>query len=267
VAEAPADTPVTLPNLEDIAPGLVLADSIVGPISESLRGGRKQVVLTCRLDALWQGAYALHPVTASFGPHGERTVPGPVLTVRDLTDAERQAVAQLAPNAEPLGPPWNPWRTWWVWGGLAVLLAIAAAAGVYGYRRWRYRPRVRAPRPPWETAYARLRELDAKRLPESGQYALFYVQLSAILRAYVEDRFHLHAPEQTTEEFLDEASSSGAVNDEHQALLAAFLRHSDRVKFARFEPTVHDMEVSMTHVLRFIDETVPAEPASKDAAA
>jgi hypothetical protein len=116
-------------------------------------------------------------------------------------------------------------------------------------------------------AYDRLRALDEKRLPEAGQYGLFYIQLSTILRAYVEDRFHLHAPEQTTEEFLEEAARSGAVNDAHQKLLAEFLRHSDRVKFARLEPTVHDMEVSMTHVLRFIDETVPREEeAAEDAA-
>lgn len=267
VAEAPEDAAVAFPSVEDIAPGLALADSVVGPISESLPGGRKRVTLTCRLDALWQGDYTLRPVTASFGAYGERTVPAPVLSVRDLTEAERAAVAQFAPNAEPLGPPWNPWRAWWVWALAGLGLALALFGGVFAYRRWRYRPRVRPPKPPWEVAYDRLRALDEKRLPEAGQYGLFYIQLSAILRAYVEDRFHLHAPEQTTEEFLEEAARSGAVNDAHQQLLAEFLRHCDRVKFARLEPTVHDMEVSMTHVLRFIDETVPHEDeAAEDAA-
>ena len=55
-----------------------------------------------------------------------------------------------------------------------------------------------------EMAYARLRALVAEKLVEQGRIKEFYERISGILRHYIEDRFDLHAPERTTEEFLAE---------------------------------------------------------------
>ena len=50
-----------------------------------------------------------------------------------------------------------------------------------------------------------LNRLRAQGLIEQGQFEDYYVQLSSIVRHYLEDRFHLRAPEMTTEEFLHDA--------------------------------------------------------------
>ena len=100
--------------------------------------------------------------------------------------------------------------------------------------------------------------LDERHLPKAGRYEPYYVDLSAILRYYIEDRFHLHAPEQTTPEFLAELSGSGYLDEGHERFLGAFLRHCDLVKFAQYVPTVNDMELRFTEVLRFVDDTVPS---------
>jgi hypothetical protein len=94
------------------------------------------------------------------------------------------------------------------------------------------------------------------------------VDLSGIVRYYIEDRFHVHAPEQTTPEFLAEISSVGLLDDSHERLVAEILRHSDQVKFARYLPTLHEMEKSFAQVLQFVDETVPKveEKAGEEAA-
>jgi hypothetical protein len=155
-----------------------------------------------------------------------------------------------------------------VLGGAAAMLALAGLVW-FLYRYWR-RPKtvsVAPPVPAWERAYERLRALDARQLPQSSEFEPFYVELSSILRHYIEDRFMLHAPERTTPEFLAEASGAGALTEDHQKLLAGFLRHSDRVKFAKFEPTVTEMDHSMSLVLHFVDETVPKpEPTREEAA-
>ncbi|MDX9973530.1 MAG: hypothetical protein RBU21_11140, partial [FCB group bacterium] len=116
-------------------------------------------------------------------------------------------------------------------------------------------------------ARERLAALGAKGLADSGQFGIFYVELSDILRRYTEDRFHLHAPERTTPEFLAEAASSGLFNAEHQSLLETVLRHADRVKFARHEPGAVEMEQDFNEVRRFVEETVPRTTAPAEEAA
>jgi len=138
-----------------------------------------------------------------------------------------------------------------------LLAALGAGVAALLLKRLREK-RIEPVRPPWETAYGRLRELDAANYPEQGEYETFYVELSSIVREYIEGRFHIHAPEQTTPEFLSESARSGALTDAHQRRLGRFLKHSDRVKFAQYEPSIEEMERSFTLVLHFIDETIPA---------
>ena len=88
--------------------------------------------------------------------------------------------------------------------------------------------------------------------------------VSDVLRGYVEERFELHAPERTTEEFMDELRSNHKLRFEHKALLEDFLSRCDLVKFARFEPTVPELEGLLESALRFIDETAPVDPATNE---
>ena len=62
-------------------------------------------------------------------------------------------------------------------------------------------------RVPDSIGYSRASGFDIVRwmeegLIDKGEQKLFYLKISAILRHYVEDRFGMHAPENTTEEFL-----------------------------------------------------------------
>lgn len=91
-----------------------------------------------------------------------------------------------------------------------------------------------------DIARERLRELLDSRLHESDVHA-FYIELTAIVRWYVEQVTGIHAPERTTEEFLYEISR---LRPAHPFLtpiirrdLQEFLEAADMVKFARFRPT------------------------------
>ncbi len=92
---------------------------------------------------------------------------------------------------------------WWLW--LLLVLGVAAVPAAWLLlRRRRAKQLVRVFRPAHELAYARLRALVAENLVEQGKIPEFYERISGILRHYIEDRFDLHAPERTTEEFLEE---------------------------------------------------------------
>jgi hypothetical protein len=237
---------------------------------EHLRGGRVRLSKTYVLDPIFIGNYVVAPVEVTVqretGPE-TITIPSPTVRVRDLTPEEREAAEQFAPNAGLVNPYPGLARDWRVWAALGVAAVIAVALVVYLVRRRRVAEEAAPPAPPWEVAYARLRALDAKHWPEAGEVEAFYVELSDIVRHYIEDQFALHAPEQTTPEFLNEAARSGVFTESQQTLLAVFLRHCDRVKFAKYEPGLDEMERSFASVLRFIDETVPAQPQPEEDAA
>lgn len=148
---------------------------------------------------------------------------------------------------------------------LIALLIAAVAVGLGAWLLRSYLARVRKlaveapPIPPHEAALAALRDLLARGLIEQNQIEPFYVEVSAIARRYLESRFQLHAPEQTTEEFLRDVASAGALSVQHQKLVAAFLDQCDLVKFARHQPGQADMRAAHAAAERLVRETIPTE--------
>lgn len=260
--EAPAGMQVQLPDMLEKFGGLPSSD--VKRKTEKIGGGRQRIIETYVLDPVWAAEYRIYPVEVKYGDNESVTVPSPALRVRDLTEEEQAQVAQFVDIEDPLTPPGALAKNWkYIALGVAVAVAALAAIFVVIWRRQRWRKPV-PPAPPWEVAYQRLRELDERRLPQEGEYEPYYVDLSWILRYYIEDRFRVHAPEQTTQEFLQTASGNGIFSPTQQQLLAAFLKHCDNVKFAQYVPNAEEMEQSFATVLQFVDETVPAPEPPKE---
>jgi hypothetical protein len=154
----------------------------------------------------------------------------------------------------------------YAWIGWTLLAIAGVALAWYLWRRFRNRkrePKAVPSIPPHRKAKDRLR--NAEEL-YSDPYA-FCSLVSDVTRGYLEDRFELHAPERTTEEFLEEMRSSPALAPEHKALLEDFLARCDLVKFARFEPTQGELKGLLEAALRFIDETTPGMAATVQPAA
>ena len=143
--------------------------------------------------------------------------------------------------------------------GLLVALLLAGAI-LFAIRRALTKPRTilhhPPPPPPHETALRALRALRAEGWIEQENVEPFYVALSGIVRRYLEDRFGLHAPERTTEEFIRDATTSGHLVQAHQALTIEFLEQSDLVKFARHRPGASEMETAYAAAERLVRETM-----------
>lgn len=138
-------------------------------------------------------------------------------------------------------------RTWpRVLAGCCVLAAIVAGI-LYLVRRPRPSP---PPPPPHETALRRLREL-ADRGLSADRIEPFFVEVTGIVRDYIEQAFGVRAPEQTTEEFLAEMVTSPAVA-RHRAVLEPFLVAADEVKFACMRPDVAAMRRAFETAETFI---------------
>ena len=156
----------------------------------------------------------------------------------------------------------------WVWGlFIVIILAIAASLLI----RWiMTKPRTflhyPTPAPPHERALKALESLKGKGLVEKGLVEPFYVELSLIVRRYIEERFGLKAPERTTEEFIREAVGSKLLTMDHQALVQGFLEQSDLVKFARHNPRAEDMLAAFASAERLVRETIPPPPLAQEGA-
>lgn len=140
----------------------------------------------------------------------------------------------------------------WVWVGVALLFASVLSWVVVWVRRAR---RAILRRSAYDVAMGRLNSLRSKGLPTPEKTDSWYVEVSDIVRRYVEDRFGLRAPELTTEEFLHEARRSAGLSPEHRSLLSTFLEQCDRVKFAAYRPPGKESLNVLADAGRFVEET------------
>jgi hypothetical protein len=137
---------------------------------------------------------------------------------------------------------------------LWVLLGVAAVAGLIWWWLKRKKPERIDPAlliPPHRRAKERLR---AATELLSDPYA-FCSLVSDVIRVYLEERFNLHAPDRTTEEFLEELRAGSQLNEDQKGLLENFLTKCDLVKFARVEPSEPELRDLLEAALRLIDET------------
>jgi hypothetical protein len=159
--------------------------------------------------------------------------------------------------------------SFYVWaGGVAVLLAAAAAGIAWAIaRHYQSGPATARRVAPDVWAMDQLRALSESDLLGRGLIHDYYMRLSEIVRGYIEDRFGVRAPEQTTDEFLAEARMHGALGDAHKSLLADFLMACDMVKFARYEPPREESDRAFDAARDFVRQTAPRANVNADGTA
>ena len=122
------------------------------------------------------------------------------------------------------------------------LYVIAAAIVLAGLVIWLWRRRKKSEavaeakpvdtRPPWVIADEALRKLRESGLLANGEFKLFYLRLTDILRAYIEPRFGVDALDRTTSELREELAQI-SLDDHNYDLLFGLFDSADLVKFAK----------------------------------
>jgi uncharacterized membrane protein len=137
---------------------------------------------------------------------------------------------------------------------IAVIILIVLAVTLLKKRR-KPQETMTPPRPAHEIAYEALRELMSRDYIKAGRVREYYFELSNIVRHYIEDRFHLKAPEMTTEEFLTTLKYSEVLNRDQKGVIKEFLSHCDMVKFAKYLPDEKEVASSYGSAKKLIDGT------------
>lgn len=204
------------------------------------------------------GDYEIPALTVTRNGADEiATEPLTVVVESVIEDTESPELRDIA---DPIDVP----VPWW-WWAVGVLLVVAVLAGAAWWLR-RRRMRKLEPRivPHHEAALNELDALLGEDLLARGEFKSFYMRLSHIVRHYIENRFGLHAPERTTEEFLAELTDSPEIRGDHQRLLRRFLQEADMVKFAKVVPASGEPGASVDAARSFIEQTVAEDVDSRD---
>lgn len=152
-------------------------------------------------------------------------------------------------------PVASPWLLWAFLGG-AVLAALLA------YSLWRWIKRRRnVPEPSdFELALGRLEA--ARTLMQPGRAREFSIEVSGIVRDYIERRFHVMAAHRTTHEFLhDLVLSVDPALAAHRDSLGEFLQSCDLAKFGGWNLKIDQMSAMLESARRFIQSAAAAPPA------
>jgi Domain of unknown function (DUF4381) len=146
---------------------------------------------------------------------------------------------------------------WALWAAIAAAVLLALCG--YWFWRWQRGRRARI-LTPFEIALKGLEDIRARMLPGSARE--FSIEVSAIVRTYIEHRFDVTATRRTTEEFLRELlESANASLARHRTLLGEFLQQCDVVKFAAQSLTIQNMESLRQSARAFVLATAEPEEA------
>jgi len=116
--------------------------------------------------------------------------------------------------------------------------------------------------PPFDRAKQRLKELDSKNLLEENKIKLYYVELTDIVRTFIEREINIPALESTTDELLEtitdfNSSSNLNIPEETIIKLKKLLQEADLVKFAKLKPLFDEIEKHRNSAEVIIDKLHP----------
>ena len=147
----------------------------------------------------------------------------------------------------------QPAYVWWLAVLALVVIAVAALAWRRRLARLRAQQQEVIATHAHEDALAALEK--ARALIVAGNAKPYAVEVSGIIRRYLEARFGLVAPKRSTEEFLIEAQQSPKLDARHRQSLAEFLGSCDFLKFARGLAELKELETMHQAAVRFVTET------------
>ena len=150
--------------------------------------------------------------------------------------------------------------------GIIILGVLPIGFLIYWfhYRKKKRRPKVEHTVyiPPYEVAYAKLRDLKEEALWQKGEIKTYQSKLTYILREYIENAVGTKALELTTSETINELRAKNF--DENQLKeLANMLNIADLVKFAKGQPDVNIHVELMEKAHDFLDVTERLNKMSK----
>jgi len=139
-----------------------------------------------------------------------------------------------------------------------IILVLIIFAIIYYIKRLKSNKplfvRIKPVIPPHIIALEKLKILEDEKLWQKGEIKKFHIDLTNIVREYMESRYHMLAVESTTPEIINQLKN--CLSDETLIeKVREFLELSDLVKFAKLTPLPDENEKCIQVSYEFIDTT------------
>ncbi len=194
------------------------------------------------ISTFFTGEFEIPPLTVFYYTPEDSTAK--ILTTEKIKIVVESVKASEAGDIRDIKPPVEIPRNWWM-----TLRWFALGAGVIGLAvlaYWIYRRKKQGkgllpvreipPRPPHEIALERINQLRDSDLLENGEIKQYYIEISEIIRQYIEGRYFIIAMEMTTTEVLEGLTGAELTGEDFQ-YFSDFLNRCDLVKFAKVIPS------------------------------
>ena len=223
-------------------------------------GGKIISEASYTITTFFTGEFEIPPVAVSYTLGSDSTKQ--ILMTEPIKINVESMLASEAGDIRDVKDPVEIPRDWWqrlrwpVLGLLALLLVMAVIFIIRRYRAGKSILPVRETpaRPAHEVAIEALDRLTASDLISRGQIKEFYIEISEIIRQYINDRYFVVALEMTTTEVLCGLMTRG-LGEEIEGHFRTFLNRCDLVKFAKFIPSENQHQEIVKLAYQIIDET------------
>ncbi len=259
---------VTVPDLRDRFSGFKVADGFTrDPVTAA---GTTRLEQRWRLVPDLMRTYRLAPFAVQVDDTRMRPASTTWLATRPVVFPAMPTPAATVSGAPEVTPRpfWIPFTPRAVFGLLALgLLAILGGVLLFRGARLLQRNIQERRMSPRERAFAELDRLLRRNLVDKRMYKDFYIELTMVVRRYIERAHLIHAPEQTTQEFLAAAAQHPHFRTAALAQLKEFLESADLIKFAGLEATPKMADEAVAGAKSYVEQDAGTDGTPKTATA
>ncbi|MEM7373888.1 MAG: hypothetical protein AAF587_35020 [Bacteroidota bacterium] len=248
---------VQFPLVQDTLGGMEILD--MQPISEQQLDGKILLEQQLTLIAFDSGYYRIPPQDVYYFQRGDtarksiftNAVALNVFTIEVDTTQAIKPIKGIEQSPLTFGEIA-------AWGGIVLgFLAIIAAIVWYVRKRRQTEeedePRVVYTIPPYEVAMRELAKLEELRLWQKGEIKSYYIELTDIVRTYIEGEFQVPAMESVTHEII---ADLGKISLPVKLIkdMKSLLEMADLAKFAKLRPDQNDNLQAMERGRNFLKD-------------
>lgn len=263
-ATCEAGEQVQFPVLGDeLIPGIEIVDKTIIDTA-TLKDGRLQYNQYLTLTSFEDSLFYIAPLTFVSG---DQTIQSEALTLNVVQPFEVDSADMAITDIKGVydAPIW-----WWGifrWVLLALGVVGISIGGYYliTYLQARVSKKdeeldaVELLRPAEEVALEKLDAIREEKIWQSGRVKEYHTQLTDVVREYIARRFEVSSAEQTSDETL--RAIRPLLNDKKELFeqLRKMLTLADLVKFAKWQATPDENELSLRSAYTFVKETTSVE--------
>ncbi|MDD4150413.1 MAG: hypothetical protein PHE33_10310 [Bacteroidales bacterium] len=168
-------------------------------------------------------------------------------------------------NDELYNTPFN-WAEFWYyfkiylakywWALVLLLLVIGAIVYFFKFYKKDIKPtffKIKPQLPAHIIALEKLENIHKQKIWAKGQVKEYHVQLTDVVREYIENRFGIYAVEMTSSEILE--AFVNLVSEVDFMKLRQILEIADAVKFAKYQALQNENDLSLRNSFEFVEST------------